>query len=313
MRPSEVVTMLKLAFQSQVPIMMWGSPGIGKSDMVRQVAEELDMQVEDVRMSQLSSVDLRGIPSVVDGTTVWNTPDFLPKDPQSRGVLFLDELVSAKSDVMAAGYQLVLDRQLGNYKLPDGWVVCAAGNRIQDRGLTNQMPTPLKNRFMHIDVEVNTDDWCAWALVNEIDTNVLAFIRYRPTLLNEFDVGDDEKRKKEAASRMKDANAFATPRSWSFLNRLLQVKVPSEIEYAAYSAVVGEGPAAEFIAFLKYARSMPSLESILMNPKTAEVPSEPATKYAVATGLATKATPSNFERIVEYLNRMPVEFAMMCV
>src|SRR5690606_140072 len=173
------------------------------------------------------------------------------------------------------------------------------------------MSTALKNRFVHIDYEVNNDDWCEWALKNDIAVEVLGFIRFRPMLLNEFEQRNNSKEERERVQRLKDSKAFATPRSWHFLSKVISQKPPPEIEYELYSGIVGEGAAAEFMGYLKYYRDLPNLDALLMDPKKAKVPEEPATLYALATGLATKATQDNMERIVQYTLRMPAEFQVL--
>lgn len=311
MRPSQIVIALGHLIDANQPVMLHGSPGVGKSDVVRQVAKQRGIDLIDLRLSQLDPVDLRGVPSVdpKKKQTTWNTPSFLPTD--GNGILFLDEINSAAQATQAAAYQLVLDRKLGDYVLPPGWAIIAAGNRSTDRAIVNQMSTALKNRFTHINYEVNLDDWCDWALRNDIAVEVLGFIRFRPMLLNEFEQRNESKEEKERVQRLKDAQAFATPRSWEFLSKVVQQKPASDIEYELYSGIVGEGAAAEFIGYLKYYRDLPNLDALLMNPGAAKVPTEPATLYALATGLATKATQDNMERVVKYALRLPAEFQVL--
>jgi len=313
MRMSQAGLVLGAALDADVPTMFWGPPGVGKSDLVHQVAAAREMEIRDVRISQLESVDLRGVPSVVDGRTYWNPPSFLPSDPHSRGILFLDEINSGSTGTMAAAYQLVLNKALGEYKVPDSWRIVAAGNRIQDRSIVNAMPAALRNRFIHIEVETHLDDWCAWALQNNIHFDVIAFLRQEPNLLNEFDVGSNETRQREASQKLKDAKAFATPRSWAFLSKMLQVGIPQGAEYETYGSVVGDGVAANFIAYMKYSSKMPNLDDVLLRPKQAEVPKEPGTLYATAAALATRMTDNNLERGVVYMDRMPPEFGVMCM
>lgn len=311
MRPTQVVQALGYLVAANQPVMIHGSPGVGKSDVVRQVARENDMEMIDLRLSQLDPVDLRGVPSVdtKKKQTSWNVPDFLPRD--GKGILFLDEINSAAQATQAAAYQLVLDRKLGDYELPKGWAIVAAGNRSTDRAIVNQMSTALKNRFTHLNYEVNNDDWCEWALKNNVAVEVLGFIRFRPMHLNEFEQRNDSREERERVQRLKDAQAFATPRSWEFMSRVVQQKPNPEIEYELYSGIVGEGCAAEFMGYLKYYRDLPNLDALLMNPGKAKVPEEPATLYALATGLATKATTDNIERVVQYALRLPAEFQVL--
>lgn len=311
MRPTQVVQALGYLVAANQPVMIHGSPGVGKSDVVRQVARENNMEMIDLRLSQLDPVDLRGVPSIdpKKKQTSWNVPDFLPRD--GRGILFLDEINSAAQATQAAAYQLVLDRKLGDYELPQGWAIVAAGNRSTDRAIVNQMSTALKNRFTHLNYEVNNDDWCDWALKNNIAVEVLGFIRFRPMHLNEFEQRNDSREERERVQRLKDAQAFATPRSWEFMSRVVQQKPSPDIEYELYTGIVGEGCAAEFMGYLKYYRDLPNLDALLMNPGKAKVPEEPATLYALATGLATKATTDNIERVVQYALRLPAEFQVL--
>ncbi len=311
MRPSQIATALNYLIDANQPVMLHGSPGVGKSDVVRQIAKQRGIELIDLRLSQLDPVDLRGVPSVdiKKRITSWNTPSFLPTD--GKGILFLDEINSAAQATQAAAYQLVLDRKLGDYVMPPGWAIIAAGNRSTDRAIVNQMSTALKNRFTHLNYEVNNDDWCDWALRNNIAVEVLGFIRFRPMLLNEFEHRNASKEEKERVQRLKDAQAFATPRSWEFLSKVVQQKPSSDVEYELYTGIVGEGAAAEFMGYLKYYRDLPNLDALLMNPGAAKVPEEPATLYALATGLATKATPDNMERVVKYALRLPAEFQVL--
>lgn len=311
MRPSQIATALNYLIDANQPVMLHGSPGVGKSDVVRQVAKQRGIELIDLRLSQLDPVDLRGVPSVdtKKHITSWNTPNFLPTD--GKGILFLDEINSAAQATQAAAYQLVLDRKLGDYVMPPGWAIVAAGNRSTDRAIVNQMSTALKNRFTHLNYEVSNDDWCDWALRNNIAVEVLGFIRFRPMLLNEFEQRNESKEEKERVQRMKDAQAFATPRSWEFLSKIVQQKPGSDIEYELYTGIVGEGSAAEFMGYLKYYRDLPNLDALLMNPGAAKVPEEPATLYALSTGLATKATQDNMERVVKYALRLPAEFQVL--
>lgn len=311
MRPSQITSALGYLIDANQPVMLHGSPGVGKSDVVRQLAKQRGIELIDLRLSQLDPVDLRGVPSVdtKKHITSWNTPSFLPTD--GKGILFLDEINSAAQATQAAAYQLVLDRKLGDYVMPPGWVIIAAGNRSTDRAIVNQMSTALKNRFTHLNYEVNNDDWCEWALRSNIAVEVLGFIRFRPMLLNEFEQRNESKEEKERVQRLKDAQAFATPRSWEFLSKVVQQKPSSDIEYELYTGIVGEGAAAEFMGYLKYYRDLPNLDALLMNPGAAKVPEEPATLYALATGLATKATEDNMERVVKYTLRLPAEFQVL--
>lgn len=313
MRPSQITTALGYLIDANQPVMLHGSPGVGKSDVVRQIAKQRGIELIDLRLSQLDPVDLRGVPSVdtKKHITSWNTPSFLPTD--GKGILFLDEINSAAQATQAAAYQLVLDRKLGDYTLPEGWAIIAAGNRAADRAIVNQMATPLKNRMVHIDYEVNTDDWCQWALEHDVHPLVLGYIRFRPTFLNEFEERSASAEETKRQQRIKASNAFATPRSWEFMSRLLKQEPAKAVEYELFKGTVGEVAATDFMGYLKHYRNLPDLDAILMDPKKAMVPEEMPARYAVSSGLACKATADNFERVLQYADRLQKEFQVMLV
>jgi len=218
-----------LAAAGRQPVFVWGPPGAGKSSVISQVARSMNLSLRDIRALLLDPVDLRGLPYVVDGRSKWATPEFLPTN--GGGILFLDELNAAPAMVQAAFYQLVLDRRLGEYVLPDGWVIIAAGNPDGDRAHTTRMPTPLRNRFVHLDFEVDAQEWSEWAIGAGIRPEVIAFIRFRPQLLSVFD---------------RDANAFPTPRSWEFVSRILDSDPDANVEHEMFAGTVGLGAATEF-------------------------------------------------------------------
>ena len=297
MKASAVFSALRTLVAARQPVFIWGGPGIGKSAVVRQLAEVLKMPLQDVRALLLDPVDLRGLPFLGnDGRSKWATPEFLPKE--GSGILFLDELNAAPAMVQAGCYQLVLDRKLGEYTLPDGWAIVAAGNRDSDRAVTTRMPTPLRNRFVHLEFEVDLQEWSEWALQAGIRPEVIAFLRFRPELLSAFD---------------RDANAFPSPRSWEFVSRILDAKPDQSIEHELFAGAVGTGAATEFSAFLRMFRDLPNIDAILLNPQKEPVPENAAAQYAVASALARCASDTNFDRICVYVNRMPTEFRVLCV
>ena len=296
MKPSELATALKLCIQARQPVCAWGKPGIGKSQVVSQVGSDLNLTVKDVRAVLLDPVDLRGLPHVNgDGRSHWAIPEFLPRD--GSGILFLDELNRAPALVQNACFQLVLDRKLGEYTLPDDWHVIAACNDV-DGGIT-KMSAALSNRFVHLDVEPNLEDWCKWAVTHNIEPAVIAFLRFRPNLLHEFS---------------RTEKAFPTPRSWEFISRITSQQPNKNLELALFEGTIGHGAAIEFAAFLQLFRNIPSIDAILLNPDTAPVPkNDPGSLWAISSALARRATDHNFRRAITYLDRMPQEYAVMAV
>ena len=206
MKPSELYEALHALIAERVPLHIWGACGVGKSQIVSQVAAELKWQFLDIRAVQLDPVDLRGLPRISADRAEWVPPKFLPIGGQ--GILFLDELTSAPQMTQAGCYQLVLDRKLGEYRLPDGWVVMAAGNPASARGVHFSMPRPLRNRFVHLDLEPDFMDWCRWAVQAKIRPEIIAFLRFRPALLHVADASSD-------------VNAWPTPRSREMASTVL--------------------------------------------------------------------------------------------
>jgi MoxR-like ATPase len=298
MKPSLVTDAIDRCIEVKQSLFIWGPPGAGKSAVTKQTTLRRKMSMIDLRLSLLDSVDLRGFPHLRDNRMHFATPIFLPTDPDSTGVLFLDEMNAGTPATQAAAYQLVLDGKLGEYVLPKGWAIIAAGNRETDQGVTYTMPAPLANRFVHIDYDVDFNDWRDWAMKASIKQEVINFINFRPDLLMDFDP---------------DKRAFPTPRSWEFVSKIIDGGQSIEVERALIAGSVGEGAAAELAAFLKIYRNLPNPDAILMNPKKADVPKDLATLYALCGALANRASEANFDRLVEYCDRMKPEFQTLCI
>lgn len=255
--PNGAKNAIRKAFKKQRPIFLWGPPGIGKSDIIHQLGNEMDAHVIDIRLSLWEPTDIKGIPyfDSNSGTMVWGAPSELPtfefasKFPNV--VLFLDEMNSAAPSVQAAAYQLILNRRVGQYKLPDNVLIVAAGNREADKGVTYRMPAPLANRFVHLEMRVDFDDWAQWATDNRVHKDVVGFCTFSKKDLYDFDP--------KSASR-----SFATPRSWMFVSELLDDDdTDSTTLLDLVSGAVGEGLAVKFMAHRKIASKLPKPEDIL--------------------------------------------------
>lgn len=283
MRPFHLRAVLDREFESagdghHTPVMLWGPPGVGKSQIVAQVAQRHAVPMIDIRLSQLEPSDLRGIPFRVQQHVEWAVPAMLPDAERhgAQGILFLDEITSAPPSVSAAAYQLILDRRLGAYEVPRGWAIFAAGNRQGDRGVTYAMPAPLANRFAHFDFDVNLDDWVVWAYANGLDERVIAFIRFRPELLFEFDPAHNP-------------IAFPSPRSWEFTHRALQkFGTQPDVLLGTLQACVGPAAGIELHAFIGNLDRMPDLEAVVRGEEVS-IPADIDLQYAIATSLVGKA------------------------
>ena len=245
------------AFKKQRPLFLWGPPGIGKSELVADITEELGGYMIDLRLGQMEPTDIRGIPFYNKdmGKMDWAPPIELPDEELAEQyplvVLFLDELNSAAPSVQAAAYQLILNRRIGKYALPKNVVMVAAGNRESDKGVTYRMPTPLANRFIHQEMKVDFASYQEWAVNNNIHKDVVGYLSFAKQDLYDFDA--------KSASR-----AFATPRSWTFVSELLEDEdADDDTLMNLVAGTIGEGLAVKFMAHRKIAGRMPKPEDIL--------------------------------------------------
>ncbi len=250
----------------QISTMIWGAPGIGKSSIVSQLAAQHQLGFIDLRLSQLAPTDLRGLPVAENGLSKWFPPEFLPQS--GRGILFLDEINMAPPAMQGMAQQLILDRQVGSYIVPDGWFIWAAGNRKEDRAGVFEMPAPLANRFLHLQVEPDFESFKAYALATGIHEQMIAFLSFRPSLLHKID---------------QQQPAWCSPRSWM---------MASTLHYAGLdlAPAIGIAANAEFQAFISIYRELPNLMAIL-DGKGADMPFpiEPSVRYATAIGLTLRA------------------------
>ena len=255
--PSDARSRVLRAFKNKRPVFLWGPPGIGKSELIQGLTEELGGACIDLRLGQCEPTDLRGIPYFDrdKGVMNWAPPIELPSEEFAKQypivVLFLDEMNSAAPAVQGAAYQLILNRQVGTYKLPDNVVMVAAGNRESDKGVSYRMPSPLANRFVHLEVRQDFDSWFNWAVGKNIHKDVVGYISFAKQDLFDFDP--------KSASR-----SFATPRTWTFVSDFLYDEDATDAELTDLIAgTVGEGLAVKFMAHRKVAGSMPKPEDVL--------------------------------------------------
>ncbi len=231
-------------FKSKRPLFLWGPPGIGKSELVENIATEMNGYMIDLRLAQMEPTDLRGIPFYNKDLNKmdWAAPVDLPDEELASQypivILFLDEMNSAAPSVQAAAYQLTLNRRIGKYRLPDNVVIVAAGNRDSDKGVTYRMPTPLANRFIHQEMKVDFNSWQEWAVLNRIHKDVVGYLSFAKGDLYDFDA--------KSASR-----SFATPRSWTFVSQLLDDEEDDDTLMNLIAGTVGEGLAMKFMAHRK--------------------------------------------------------------
>ncbi len=271
MKPSRIETVLKKTITGTWPVFLWGPPGVGKSSIVKKVAADAKLELIDLRASLLDPTDLRGLPAVTEGKAVWYPPSFLPSKEGSSGILFFDELNAAPPLVQASLYQLTLDRRVGEYRLPEGWRILAAGNRAQDASVVFRMPAALSNRFIHLDFEADIGDWRIWAQTNDIHPLVVGFLSLKPALL--FNMGKNDR-------------AFPTPRSWEMLSTALQQFETADALADLIQGIVGEGAGIEFLAYARKALSEEKMKAILADPEAEPLPEDLGGIYTLISYLA---------------------------
>jgi len=276
---TEAKTRILRAFNKKRPVFLWGPPGVGKSELVADLTEELGGYTIDLRLGQMDPTDIRGIPfyNKDKGVMDWAPPIEMPDEELASQypivTLFLDEMNSAAPAVQAAGYQLILNRRIGKYKLPDNVVIVAAGNRESDKGVTYRMPSPLANRFVHLEIRTDFEAWLSWAVNNRIHEDVVGYITFAKADLFDFDP--------RSPSR-----SFATPRSWSFVSDFLDDDDATDAELTDLIAgTVGEGLAVKFMAHRKVAKDMPLPEDILAGKVKTLATTEISAMYSLVTGM----------------------------
>jgi len=290
MKPSEVKKALMGALSADIPAFIWGQPGVGKSDTINDAAAEMGLPLIDLRAAQLDPVDVRGIPSVENGRTKWNVPGFLPEG--GMGLLFLDELPAASMAVQSSLLQLVLDRAVGDYKLPEGWRIVAAGNRSKDGAGIGKFNAALADRFLHLDFEPDIHDWIDWAGAFGIDPRIVAFIQTFPKHLNDWD----------AKRRIN-----ATPRSWGFIDRAIKNTDLDTFQTMA-PGIVGDGIAAELSSFLRMTEALATYAQIVADPEGVEIPERLDVRYALINAVAHQAKAKDAKSVMIFIGRMPADF-----
>lgn len=300
-----------LPLKTMPSVMLWGPPGVGKSQAVRQIADKIHEQtgktvnVTDVRLLLFNPIDLRGIPTANEDKTlaVWLKPKIFQMDERENvvNILFLDEISAAPQSVQAAAYQITLDRVVGEHKLPDNCIVIAAGNRVTDKSVAYKMPKALANRLLHMEIDSSYESWKPWAIENGIHSMVIGFLGFRPALFMGFDAATDDL-------------AFPTPRSWEMVSNVLN-SISDNVGqvYSLIAGLVGTGAAVEFRTWAKIYRTLPSIEDIF-DGKMPPPPSGTDAMYALTSAMTAYARQhkQNLRSIansIRYAERLPPDFA----
>lgn len=304
-----------IPFKSIPSLMLWGAPGVGKSQAIRQIASRLQSstgkicRVTDVRLLLFNPIDLRGIPTAnVDKTlAVWLKPQIFQMDESDRvvNILFLDEISAAPQSVQAAAYQITLDRIIGEHKLPDNCIVIAAGNRVTDKSVAYKMPRALANRLCHLEIESNFESWQRWAVASGISPKVVGFLSFRQDYLIENENTSDDL-------------AFTTPRSWEMVSSILKLNGDDvDKSYSLICGLIGKGVAVEFASWCRIFSSLPKIEDIF-NGKCKTVPKCTDTLYALISSMTAYAREHSdnireLECSIEYAFMLPSDYAFVLI
>jgi hypothetical protein len=303
--PTQLKEAIYDCFEVRQPVMIWGPPGIGKSDIIHEIGRETNRRVIDIRLALWEPTDIRGIPYFDPETKEmrWASPSELPKVVTDNSIIFLDEFPSAVPTVQAGAYQLILNRKIGEYELPPAVDMVAAGNRENDRGISYKMPAPLANRFTHLELKPNFNCWLNWAIKNDIDPSIISFLSWSKKDLYDFNP--------KSASK-----AFATPRSWTFVNKFLtkgkRSKNSETLLTALLAGTVGEGLAITFSTFCKTSSKLPKTEEILSGKlKKFKYSKDISLLYAIVTNccveLKNQIGAKNFIQSVDNFYRFMLE------
>ena len=308
--PDELKPIVRTAIEQQFPLMIWGPPGVGKSEIVREVNDELGYTWYDIRATMMDPVDIHGIPrldrdELGNHITRWSTPNILPpQGSPGKFTCLIDEITSCAPSMQAALYQLVQLRRIGEYFLPKGASVLAAGNRTDDLSVAHRMSAALASRFHQVTVRADAPKWVRWAFEKNLAYEVPAFIQFRPDLLHKFD----------PEVYRKGDTAFPTPRTWEMVAKLMAVPVENETSLRALViGAVGAGAGLEFLSFLSMMKELPTIPVVFAAPSTAPIPASPDAQIAMVGAVVKSANPDNLSDALTYIDRMRRELQQFAI
>ena len=304
---SQATSCITKFLQAKLAVLLTGSPGIGKSQIMHKIAEDFNLKVIDLRLSQCDPTDLSGFPNIVGNKATYVPMATFPleSDPLPVGysgwMLFLDEITSASPAIQAASYKIVLDRMVGQTPLHKNVAIVCAGNLETDNAVVNPMSTALQSRLVHLELEVNAKTWLDWAVSSGIDHRITSYINFKPGNLYTFQPDHTD-------------HTYGCPRTWEFSNRLLAVVDETSPDFLPMLAgTISEGLAQEFVGFCKIYKDLPKLEQIINAPESIKVPAEPSILFALTGSLSHNATMDNFSQLMKFISRLPIEFQVICL
>ena len=303
--PSQLLPILRDCHAAKLNPFVQGQPGVGKSAIVARYAAEIGAEFIDARLAYYAPQDVQGFPYLDTDeqgirTMRLSRPAFWPKT--ENPVIALEEFNCATRSVQNVALQLLNDRRIGDHRLPENAFVVLLGNRPEDRVHIEKLSSAVVNRIVNLRVQLSLPDWVSWAQENGVDPLVIAFLNFRPDLLTTFD-----------GAKWDGVSNFASPRTWEKAGAIVGISTDNKVRQALLDGVLGQGAAAEFIAFLGIYDKLPDLEAILKTPEKGKAPSDPATLYAICAGLAKKVKATTFPNFLIYLERLPKEFCVFAL
>jgi len=299
MKPSQVKRTLLRCVKANLPVLLKGAPGVGKTDICSQVAEELEMNFIPIIPVICDPTDAKGVPARNgDGKWEWHLIGDARRiiEAKEPTMVLIDDLGQAPTMVQAAFMQWILLRRIGEHPIPDCVYILSATNRREDRAGVTGILEPVKSRFATIiEMEPDEGDWAEWAFAHEMPGKLIAFGHFRPALLTDFQPTADIKN-------------GPCPRTFANAGKLINAGIE---DMETISGAVGEGCAVEMLGFFKYWQQLPNLDAVIADPDKADVPREPAALYAIVTGLVEKVTKNNIERIFRYGKKLPKDFQIL--
>lgn len=304
-KPSNAKFFLTKTLNAGLVPFLHGSPGMGKSDIIKSIAEDFNLQLIDLRLSQCDPSDLLGMPFRDGDKSSYKPFDTFPlvgdKIPEGKDgwLLFLDEANGASKAVQLASYKILLDKMVGNYHIHPNVAMIAAGNLATDKAVVNTMSTATQSRLVHYMMEPDHEDWINWAIPNGIDSRIIGYLSFRTAHFHNFDPNHQDK-------------TFACPRTWEMLSKQIKEEPTVDVTLAPLvTGTVGNGVGTEFLTFCENYLKIPKLEDIVKNPEKIDIPSESSTKYAITTFLLDKVDEKIADPLCIYMDRFDIEFKVL--
>jgi len=302
--PSKLLEEFQVCGAADVVASVRSSPGVGKSSLVQKFAESQNCELIDMRLTQCAPEDLNGYPRLNENKATFVAFDAFPLDtdelPAGRKgwILFLDEFYSATKSVQAAAYKLLLDRQVGSFKLHPKVRIIIAGNRKEDNAIVTATSTAIQSRVVHYELKTSNADWLEWANKEGIDYRIIGFINFKPGLLNNFYPKHSD-------------HTYACQRTWHFLSKLIKDRDVGSNEIPRVAGTIGEGAATEFVAYCNVYNDLPSISDIIADPTGIPIPIQAATRYALVTLCAERVDSTNIQPMLQFVDRLSTEFKVI--